>query len=217
MIALSVMALWHLQKRLDMETNDTHTPPPELTQEFIAVLFDVTREALTQALTGDHTWLPELQGLPQPLHEPGASFVTLYTRGELHGCIGSVEPKRPLAHDVAHNAVSSAFKDPRFPPLQAEELPETAVELSILSPLRRIHYDDLDDLIAQLLPEIHGVLVEQKWQRGLLLPQVWLKIPDPKEFLYQVALKASANLDIYTMPDTKVFSFQVHHYTQSLL
>jgi AMMECR1 domain-containing protein len=55
------------------------------------------------------------------LAEPGATFVTLTQRGQLRGCIGSLEAQRPLAIDVAENAIAAAFRDPRFPPLEEDE------------------------------------------------------------------------------------------------
>src|SRR5512137_1404738 len=62
--------------------------------------------------------------LPE-LHEKGATFVTLTQRGQLRGCIGSLEAWRPLLQDVQQNALAAAFRDPRFDPLSADELPLT--------------------------------------------------------------------------------------------
>ena len=68
------------------------------------------------------------------LQEPGATFVTLTQQGQRRGCIGSLEAHRPLAADVAENAVAAAFRDPRFPPLSEDELARTRVEVSLLEP-----------------------------------------------------------------------------------
>ena len=81
-------------------------------------------------------------GLPQAsaavdlpeLAKMGATFVTLTQRGELRGCIGSLEAWRPLLDDVQENARNAAFRDPRFEPLSADELPVTRVEVSLLTP-----------------------------------------------------------------------------------
>ena len=64
----------------------------------------------------------------------GATFVTLTQRGQLRGCIGSLEAWRPLLADVQENACNAAFRDPRFEPLRADELPVTRVEVSLLTP-----------------------------------------------------------------------------------
>ncbi|NOX61818.1 MAG: AmmeMemoRadiSam system protein A [Chloroflexi bacterium] len=186
----------------------------ELTEEEAKALLQVAREALEAALKGNGAWHPDLKALPPRLLEPGASFVTLTTRGALHGCIGSVAPSLPLALDVAKNAVSAALNDPRFPPLTFKELADTRIEVSVLSPMRPVNYRDLDDLATKVRPGLDGVLVERGWQRGLLLPQVWEKLPDPHEFLAHVALKAHAGIDIYQDPETKVYVFQVHRYEE---
>jgi AmmeMemoRadiSam system protein A len=68
------------------------------------------------------------------LHENGATFVTLTQHGNLRGCIGSLEAWRPLSKDVQENALAAAFRDPRFRPLSADELPGTRVEVSLLTP-----------------------------------------------------------------------------------
>ncbi len=180
-----------------------------------AALLEIARRAVVEATSGHKNWRPDLHDLPDSLVAPGASFVTLHTRGRLHGCIGSVEPRSPLAVDVAKNAQSAALFDPRFAPLAAAEVADTEIEISVLSPMQPLAYADMDDLCRKVRPGIDGVLVERGWQRGLLLPQVWEQLPQPHDFLAHVALKAGASAAIYTHPDTHVFVFQVHHYEQA--
>jgi AmmeMemoRadiSam system protein A len=198
-----------------MKTAGTVALPYGLTQAHVERLFDIARTALHKAVVeGDRAWLPDLDALPEPLHQPAATFVTLHTRGQLHGCIGSVEPRRPLAWDVARNAVAAALDDPRFPPMRPHELDDTEIEISILSPLQELPYRTFADLVARVRPGIDGVMVARGWQRGLLLPQVWESIPDPARFLEHVALKAGAGPEIYDDPRTRVYVFQVHSFTQ---
>jgi uncharacterized protein len=192
----------------------THPPDIDLSEKQIDLLLHIAREAITKGLEGEKQWRPGPEPLPERLLRPGACFVTLFTKGELHGCIGSVEPHQPLAHDVAKNAISAAFKDPRFSVLKTSELAYTAIEVSILSPVREISFHSFDHLIEQIQPGEDGVLVERGRNRGLLLPQVWDKITDPYEFLTQVALKAQASISIYNDPETRVSVFRVHHYLQ---
>ncbi|NOZ72675.1 MAG: AmmeMemoRadiSam system protein A [Chloroflexi bacterium] len=190
------------------------TTPHELSPEARDILFSIARQAIRAAFAGNMAWEGDARHYPPELLQPGATFVTLYTRGELHGCIGSVFPQLPLYQDVAKNAVSAAFKDPRFPPLEENELDDTAIEISVLSPLQPLSYRNLDDLAQKIRPHVDGVMVERGWHRGLLLPQVWEKLPDPYEFLQHVALKANAPMSIYEHPDTTVSVFQVRHYLQ---
>lgn len=198
------------------ERRDRISPEPVsiLTQEEGKILLGIARETLERLLYRGDRWQPDLSTVPASLQEPGASFVTLYTRGELHGCIGTVLPVRPLAVDVASNAISAAVNDPRFAPLTAAELPFTAIEVSVLSPLQPVSYEDLEDLENKLRPGIDGVLLRRGWQRGLLLPQVWEHIPSPREFLRHVALKAGLPIDVYEAPDAQVYIFQVQSFEE---
>ena len=157
------------------------------------ILINLAREAITLAVRGDQAPSANLSELPQRLREEGASFVTLLGPGEeLRGCIGTVEAHAPLAHDVQRNAVGSALRDPRFFPVRPDELDGLKIELSVLTPPRRLDYDGPDDLVAAIRPEIDGVIVEKDWHRATLLPSVWQKIPDPAQFLSTLCLKAGA-------------------------
>jgi len=198
-----------------METVHSDPLPYGLTRKDVDLLFDIARKALHKTIIeGEHHWLPDLDALPDPLRQPAATFVTLTIHGGLHGCIGSVTARQPMAWDVAHNAIAAARHDPRFPVLRPHELAYTAVEISLLTPMQEVPYQTLADLLQKIRPGIDGVMVERGYQRGLLLPQVWEQIPHPREFLTHVALKAGAGPDIYLAPGAKVFKFQVHSFTQ---
>ncbi len=192
-------------------TSDATTA--RLTSEEAAVLLNIARRAVVAAAEG-RTWKPSRRGLPPRLLQPGASFVTLHVAGRLRGCIGSIEARQPLALDVAANARNAALYDPRFPPLTPEELPDLAIEVSVLTPLQPVPFRGLADLARRVQPGRDGVLIVRGWQRGLLLPQVWEHIPEPEAFLTHVALKAQADTSIYDDPQTQAFVFQVDAYTQ---
>jgi hypothetical protein len=124
------------------------------------------------------------------LLQPGASFVTLKTDGQLRGCMGSLEASRPLGQDVAANARAAAFDDPRFPKLTREEWPRCEVEVSLLSAARPIHFADEADLHAQMRAGEDGLILECDGRRATFLPQVWEGIPDKRIFLQELAKKA---------------------------
>lgn len=124
------------------------------------------------------------------LQEHGACFVTLTQRGELRGCIGSLEAHRPLLADVKANALAAAFRDPRFAPLTGAELDYTEVEISLLSPLQPIAYADERDALAQLRPMVDGIVFEYGRYRSTFLPQVWEQLPEPREFMAHLKYKA---------------------------
>ena len=100
------------------------------------------------------------------LREPAGAFVTLERDGELRGCIGFIEPIRPLYRAVMENAVSAATRDFRFPPVEAEELPRIRIEISVLTPLREIPGPEAFE------PGRHGIVLEKQGHRAVFLPQV---------------------------------------------
>jgi AmmeMemoRadiSam system protein A len=157
---------------------------------------------------------------PQPLVEPpewrqpGASFVTLTQRGQLRGCIGSLEAHRPLAEDVAANACAAAFRDPRFKPLTADELAHTRVEVSLLTPAQPLPCRDEADALAQLQPHIDGVILSAGRHRATFLPQVWEQLPDPAAFLAQLKRKAGLAAD-YWSPDLRLERYTVEKWRES--
>ena len=126
------------------------------------------------------------------LRARGATFVTLTEDGELRGCIGSLRRSRPLGEDVIANAVAAASEDPRFEPLQADELDKVGVEVSLLSEPEYLELADEDALLAQLRPHEDGLILFSGCRSATFLPQVWEQLPAPRDFL--AALKRKAGL-----------------------
>jgi uncharacterized protein len=124
------------------------------------------------------------------MDQNGACFVTLLSNGSLRGCIGSLTAYRPLNEDVIGNAQAAAFRDPRFAPLQADELDSLDIELSILSLPEPIHFDNEDNLLQQLRPNIDGLVLIEKGHRGTFLPSVWRQLPSREQFLRHLKQKA---------------------------
>ena len=159
-------------------------------------LLELARQAIAEALGLDPGRSPRA---PEPwLQAPGAVFVTLTQHGELRGCIGSLEAHRSLLEDLRANARAAAFSDPRFAPLEAEELVRTRVEVSILSPPEPLPVRDEADLLAQLRPGIDGLILECGWHRATFLPQVWEQLPERRQFLAQLKRKAGLAPDFWS-------------------
>ena len=164
-------------------------PPPRLTDDERAWLVERARSALVHEVTN---------GAPDPLDDPdvpprlrllGASFVTLRRSGHLTGCIGSLEAVRPLWRDVVHNARAAAFEDPRFAPLEADDLTDLGVKVSVLSATEPVP-GERDALVAALRPGVDGVLIEADGRRGTFLPSVWEAVASTDEFLAALLAKA---------------------------
>jgi AmmeMemoRadiSam system protein A len=185
-----------------------------LTPEERQMLLTLAREAIVRATQGQEPPPVALNAVPESLRRDGASFVTLTEHGDLRGCIGSLEARRPLALDVRENALAAAFQDPRFPPVRADEVDGLHIEISVLSAPERLACDGPDDLIARLRPNIDGVVIERGWNRATFLPQVWEKLPDPHEFLQHLCLKAYLPPDAYRRPGLDVYTYQVEMFEE---
>jgi AmmeMemoRadiSam system protein A len=160
-------------------------------------------------------------GLPVPNRPTGgvaeiptATFVTLRHHGRLHGCMGSLEPRRALADDVAHNAVAAAFVDPRARPLVADDVAVLDVEVTILGPLVPIEgVTDRESAIAALKPHVDGVVLSFRGRRGTFLPQVWQSLPEPRDFLTHLEEKAGLPTDFWS-DDVKLFRYRVQKFEE---
>lgn len=134
----------------------------------------------------------------KPLLEPRATFVTLKIDHELRGCIGTLTAHRALIQDVANNAYQAAFRDPRFEPLQAQELKQLHISISILSPPEPMQVKSEQDLITQLRPGQDGLIIQDGQHRATFLPSVWEQLPDPVIFLQHLKNKAGWPADYWS-------------------
>jgi AmmeMemoRadiSam system protein A len=149
------------------------------------------------------------------LNQPGATFVTLTQNGALRGCIGSLQAHRPLDQDVRANAVAAAVSDPRFPPLKAEELPRTRVEVSLLTAPQPMTFTDEADALRQLRPDIDGIIFIAGQKRSTFLPQVWEQIPDPRQFMAHLKQKAGLPAD-YWSSDVQLQRYEVRKWKEAI-
>lgn len=164
---------------------------PATSTELGALLLARARQAIAHHL-GRAAAPPPAADDPR-LAGRGATFVTLKRQGELRGCIGSVRPQRPLGDDVVENAMAAASRDHRFPPLTADELDTTDIEVSLLSPAEFLDFRNDAELLAQLRPGEDGLILFAGCRSATFLPQVWENLPAPADFL--AALKHKAGLD----------------------
>jgi len=180
-----------------MTTNDT--PRAAEADPRGPILLRIARDALVRTFHPDLA--PPAGGDVDPhppwLSEPGATFVTLRLGGALRGCIGSLEADLPLIDDVRRNAVHAALRDPRFPPLRADELERITLEVSLLSPPEPFPVTSEADARARLRPMIDGVLLTYGDRRATFLPQVWESLPDPADFLAELKKKARLPPDFW--------------------
>ena len=177
-----------------------------LTRPGQILLLDLAHASIRHGLQEGRPLTVTLAGLPDELAVPRASFVTLEKGGRLRGCIGSLEAWRPLAVDVAENAFAAAFRDPRFPPVRADEADTLATHLSLLTPAVAMTFSSEADLLAQLQPGVDGLILSEGPCRGTFLPSVWAELPTPQLFLTQLKRKAGLAAD-YWSPGVRIWRY----------
>jgi len=173
-------------------------------------LLRIARDAI-----GAELGLPVASGpVDDTLNRVGATFVTLAQRGHLRGCVGTLEPKRPLRVDVQRNAVAAAFRDTRFPPLTRDEFDITSIEVSLLTASQPLLFADENELVAQLRPALGGVTLAYGRHRATFLPQVWQTLDEPRRFLAELKRKAGLPPEFWH-PEMKVSRYQVTKWKES--
>jgi len=169
-----------------------------------AALLALARGAIEAALAGQSP--PELPDIPGAALRRGA-FVTLEeSEGhDLRGCIGHVTADRPLGEVIRQVAVSAARSDPRFPPVQLDELPALRIEISVLDDPVRVEPADPSRLVIGR----DGLLVRRGRAQAVLLPQVATEHGlGPEAFLNAVCHKAGLAPGSWREPATQVFTFK---------
>ena len=172
-------------------------------------LLDLARRAISAAVS----FQKPLEDIPGGgvFAEPCGVFVTLHTHERLRGCIGVVETLEPLGEAVARCAASAALGDPRFSPVQPDEVRELQIEISLLSSLEPIHPENIEI-------GTHGLLVSHGPRRGLLLPQVALEHKFSREqFLAETCRKAGLHMNAWQEPGAQIFGFRCEVFSETNL
>lgn len=176
------------------------TSEASLSAEERAELLRIARKAIKEKL-GGRAWNPE-EPLTERLAQVQGAFVTLHEQGMLRGCIGHIMGLKPLYLTVAEMARAAAFGDPRFMPLEPQEFDKIDIEITVLSPLRKI--DDPEKVEVGK----HGLLVRHGPYQGVLLPQVPVEQSwDRETFLSHTCLKAGLHQDCWKEETTELFVF----------
>jgi len=190
----------------------TPTQQLPLEKQHRSILLQVARDSMQHGLLHARPLPLTAEDFPSELRPHRATFVTLLRSGALRGCIGHLEAMKPLLRDVADNAFAAAFRDPRFPPLRQNELPELEVHISILTPATPLEFASEPDLIRQLQPGIDGLILEDGAARGTFLPSVWESLPDPRDFFTQLKRKAGL-APAHWSPTLRVYRYQTESFS----
>lgn len=183
-----------------------------LSKEEQGTLLRIARDALHAYVKAGKRIDLNTYPLTPTLQECHGAFVTLRRAGALRGCIGYIRGSHPLATAVRDNAINAAVRDPRFPPVHADELEEMEIEISALCPGPS---DDSPFIPLHAPDEIQigrdGLYLEQAGDRGggLLLPQVAVEQGwNQEQFLEGLCRKAGAPPNAWRLPGTRLYRFR---------
>jgi uncharacterized protein len=179
-------------------------------------LLELARYSIAQKLGQAETLAgPDLSDIPDTLlTEKRGVFVTLHKNGQLRGCIGNIEPEHSVLEGVRKNAVHAAFHDSRFAPLDAAEFREIDIEVSLLTPPKKMRFTDTRDMLDKLTPFEDGVIVEKGNCRATFLPQVWEQLPAPDAFLRNLCIKAGCDPNAWQTDALHLYTYQVQSFAE---
>ncbi len=191
------------------ESAEPGTEEYSLTDDQKLYLLKLARRTIEELVINGKKYKP-----PQPddpkLVEDAPVFVTIHRNQMLRGCIGQMVAQEPLYLAVRDMAIAASSQDYRFPPVGKNEIDELDIEISVLSPLRRVNSWE------EIVPFKHGVYVKKGFRTGVFLPQVWGQIPDKEDFLSELcSQKAGLPRDCYKDPDTEIYVYTVLKFSES--
>ncbi len=160
----------------------------------------IARESIEAAVRGQKSTTPT--GITKKLKEPYGIFVTINKHGNLRGCIGRIIGDQPLYLSCQQMASAAALEDPRFPRVTEDELSDLEIEISILTPMKRVFNKD------EIVVGRDGIYIRRGMYSGLLLPQVAAEYGwTVDEFLAQTCYKAGLPTDALNSKDTEIYRF----------
>ena len=176
------------------------------TRETVGAELPALARQTIEAFVKEGKPIPAPESLSERLNQRAACFVSIKTlEGDLRGCIGTIEPeKKTLAEELIANAISAASRDPRFPPVRADELPNLKYSVDVLSQPELVRIEELD-------PLVYGVIVEDQdgGRRGLLLPNL-KGIDTAAEQVEIASRKAGIGLGV----EVKLWRFRAERYRE---
>ncbi len=173
-----------------------------LSSEEKDLLLQVARQHIFTCLRGGEP--PEYNITSGALCEKGmGAFVSLHIGKELRGCIGSFGSPTPLYETISDMAVAAATTDPRFEPLTPSELMATVIEISVLTPMKKI------DDVSEIEVGRHGLYIVKEAQKGVLLPQVAIEHGWGREqFLDHTCIKAGMEPGDWKADGAEIYTFK---------
>jgi hypothetical protein len=165
-----------------------------------SILKDIALQSIKDSLAGNS--ISKNSNLTSNLYTKCGAFVSLHKQGRLRGCIGHMAEDIPLCEVVAEMARAAAFEDPRFMPVTSDELPDIDIEISVLTPMRRIYSIDEFELHR------HGIYIRKGYRSGTFLPQVADEVNWTKEEFVGHCSQDKAGLGWDGWRDAELYTYE---------
>lgn len=178
-----------------------------LNQQEKDYLLKLTRETLNYYFQTGKLLIIDDSQVPERLKNKQGVFVTLEKKHQLRGCIGYLEPLKPLYQAVMENVINAAVKDWRFPPVTKDELQDIKIEISVLSVPKLLEVPALERPKI-LKPLVDGVILEEGLNKATYLPQVWEQLSDPNIFLGSLCEKGGWPENAWQDEKLKLYTYQ---------
>jgi AmmeMemoRadiSam system protein B/AmmeMemoRadiSam system protein A len=196
---------------LSMKSMDTHQ---SLNEEQGQILVKLARQTIEERL-GKRSIKVDPDSMRDPVFkEKRGTFVTLTINKQLRGCIGNLDSTNSIVDGIERNAINAAFRDPRFPALEADELDRVDIEVSILTEPQPLEYRDSKDLLSKLRVNVDGVILRKGSASATFLPQVWEQLPQPEKFLSHLCTKAGLRADTWKKGNLDILTYQVQYFEE---
>jgi AmmeMemoRadiSam system protein A len=173
-------------------------------------LLKLARTTIEKYITQDI--IPKFEDKDPVLSGLYGAFVTIHNHGKLRGCIGMIEGTQPLFETIIEMAIEASTNDPRFIPVAPDEIKELDIEISVLTPKRRIKSIDEIELGK------HGVIVKRGFSGGVYLPQVATETGWTKEQFMESLCSGKAGMppDAYKDPKTEIYVFEAEVFGEKM-
>lgn len=200
----SIIYVKHLSQENTTKKIDTNES--EFTKELQNHLLKIARSSLRAAVHDEQ--LPHPGEISELFKNHRGCFVTLTKTNKLRGCIGYIEPIKPLYLAIIENARNAALYDSRFSPVRADEIDSLSIEISVLSQPKPLAFKTPDELLHLLRPGIDGVILTNGHHQSTFLPQVWEQLPDKIQFLEHLSIKGGMPRDGWKSASVKIYSVE---------
>ncbi len=180
-----------------MQKNDFN-----LTHEEKSALKEIAKASLYEAVNNNQKITLDVTKVPDKFKLPLGAFVTLKENGMLRGCIGRFEPAEPLYQIIIEMAISASRYDTRFHPITKEELKNIDIEISVLTPRKKVNSSD-DIIVGK-----HGIYIEYGSKNGTYLPQVATDMKWDKEEFIKSCCEEKAGISPEHCKDATLYTYE---------